>query len=189
MAVTLEQALASSIATFHECLGKEGDKYQLSKGEMQELPSFTGGSVGTPGTEPHQHPHASPHHWGRCGASTVLDPADALCQEQLDERSFCVLLKDLEGKDNVMDFKEYMVLLGCLSTFCNDFRAKARSLTSRHRASACGSNKTAVTSLAPLRSLLVCTGVTGMGVLGTVCLEETGATQKAGGVGDSTATA
>lgn len=23
--------------------------------------------VGTLGTEPHQHPHISPHHWGRCG--------------------------------------------------------------------------------------------------------------------------
>lgn len=66
-ATILEQALASSIVTFHECSEKEGDKYQLSKGELKELPSFMGVSVGTPGTEPHQHPHISARHWGRCG--------------------------------------------------------------------------------------------------------------------------
>ncbi|XP_009633431.1 protein S100-A4-like [Egretta garzetta] len=42
VATTLEQALASSIATFHERSGKEGDKRQLSKGELKELPSFMG---------------------------------------------------------------------------------------------------------------------------------------------------
>ncbi|XP_050768170.1 protein S100-A2-like [Gymnogyps californianus] len=148
MATTLEQALASSIATFHERSGKEGDKYQRRKGELKELPSFMG--------------------------------------EQLDERSFWVLLKDLEDKDNMMDFKEYVVLLGCLTMLCNNFCAKACGPASRHRAPAHGSNKTAVTFPAPLQSLFVCTGVTGMGVLGTICLGETKATQKAGGVGDST---
>lgn len=29
-----------------------------------------------------------------------------------------MLLKDLEDMDNIMDFKEHMVLLGCHSTFC-----------------------------------------------------------------------
>lgn len=67
MATTLEQALASSIATFHERSGKEGDKRQLSKGELKELPSFMGVSMGTPRTQPHQHPHVPPHHWGRRG--------------------------------------------------------------------------------------------------------------------------
>ncbi|XP_059688060.1 protein S100-A2-like [Gavia stellata] len=92
MATTLEQALASSIANFHERSAKEGDEYQLSKGELKEPLSFKVVSMGT---------------------------------EQLDERSFWVLLKDLEDKDNMMDFKEYMVFLDCLSMFCNDFCAKA----------------------------------------------------------------
>lgn len=122
-------------------------------------------------------------------ASTVLDPADALRQEQLDEHSFWVQLKDLEDKVSMMNFKEYVVLLGCLSVFCNDFCAKAHGPASQHRAPAHGSNKTAVTSPAPLRSLFVCIGVTGMGLLGTVCPGETGATQKAGSVGESTAMA
>ena len=175
MATTLGQALASSIATFHERSGKEGDKYQRRKRELKELPSFMGVSVGTPRTEPHQRPCVSPHHWGRSGGrgrarsslrqvppicqnhplrlmptvpqpeSAVLHPTDALCQEQLDERSFWVLLKDLEDKDNMMDFKEYVVLLGCLTMLCNNFCAKACGPASRHRAPAHGSNKTAVT--------------------------------------------
>lgn len=67
MATTLERALASSIATFNGCSGKEGDKHQLNKGDLKETPIFMGVSVGTPGAEPHQHPHVSPHHWARCG--------------------------------------------------------------------------------------------------------------------------
>uniref|UniRef100_A0A8C0BII6 S100/CaBP-9k-type calcium binding subdomain domain-containing protein n=1 Tax=Buteo japonicus TaxID=224669 RepID=A0A8C0BII6_9AVES len=89
MATTLEQALASS-----KCSGKEGDKYQLSKAELKELPSFMG--------------------------------------EQLDKRSFWVLLKDLKDKDNVMDFKEYAVLLGYLTMLCNDFCTKAHGPASWH---------------------------------------------------------
>lgn len=64
--------------------------------------------------------------------NTILDPADALCQEQLNKRSFWVLLKDLKDKDNVMDFKEYAVLLGCLTMLCNDFCTKAHGPASWH---------------------------------------------------------
>ncbi|CAM9995957.1 unnamed protein product [Bubo scandiacus] len=101
MATTLEQALASGIATFHECSGEEADKCP----ELKELPSFMG--------------------------------------EQLDK--LLVLLKDLEDKDNTMDFKEYVLLLACLSMFCSDFCTRPRGPASRHRAPARGSNKTAVT--------------------------------------------
>jgi len=96
-----------------------------------------------------------------------------------------VLLKDLEEKDNVMDLKEFMVLLGCLCVFCNDLCAKAPGPASRHLDPAHSSNKTAVTSPAPLWDLFVCSGVTGMGVLGTICLREIAGTQRAGGGGDS----
>lgn len=187
--------------------------YQLSKGE---LPSFMGVRAATPRTEPHQHPHVPPHHWGGCGvqgrarsslkqgpptcrnhpsglmptrATAVLDPAGAPCQEQPDERSFWVLLKDLEDKDDMTDSKEHVVLLGCLSTLCDDFCTMAYGPTSQHRVLAHGSNKTSVTSPAPLRSLFLCTGATGMGELGTICLGGSWATQKAGGVGDSAVTA
>lgn len=61
-------------------------------------------------------------------ASAVLDPADAPCQEQREERSFWVLLKDLEDKDNVMDFKEHVVPLGCRGMFCNDLRVRLDDL-------------------------------------------------------------
>uniref|UniRef100_A0A8B9MG52 Uncharacterized protein n=1 Tax=Accipiter nisus TaxID=211598 RepID=A0A8B9MG52_9AVES len=52
--------------------------------------------------------------------------------EQLDKCSFWVLLKDLKDKDNVMDFKEYAVLLGCLTMLCNDFCTKAPGPASWH---------------------------------------------------------
>uniref|UniRef100_A0A672UYE6 S100/CaBP-9k-type calcium binding subdomain domain-containing protein n=1 Tax=Strigops habroptila TaxID=2489341 RepID=A0A672UYE6_STRHB len=57
-------------------------------------------------------------------ALTIHDSTDALRQEQLDECSIWVLLKDLED-NNMMDFKEYVVLLGCLTMLCVDFYTEA----------------------------------------------------------------
>uniref|UniRef100_A0A8C4U7J9 S100/CaBP-9k-type calcium binding subdomain domain-containing protein n=1 Tax=Falco tinnunculus TaxID=100819 RepID=A0A8C4U7J9_FALTI len=58
--------------------------------------------------------------------------------EQLDEHSSQVLLKDLEDKDKMMGFEEYMVLLHCLSMACNDFCAKAQALLGPPRKLAAG---------------------------------------------------
>lgn len=89
------------------------------------------------------------------------------------------MVKELEGEDNMMDFKEYMVLLGCLSMFCNDFSAKDHGATGQRRAR--------IKLLSPPQPCcFICTGVTGMGVLGTFCLGDSWATQKSGGVGDTT---
>lgn len=39
--------------------------FPLQPAELKPLPGFMRVSVGTARTEPHQHPHVSPHHWGR----------------------------------------------------------------------------------------------------------------------------
>lgn len=80
-----------------------------------------------------------------------------LCQ-QLDERSFWVLLEDLEDKDNTKDFKE---LLGWLSMFCNDCCAKASPDGTEPQPVA------QVKPLSPPQTEPVCIGDTRMGMLGT----------------------